>query len=56
MDVTEHTEQTDDNLYDIVIHTKLFRNVLKEGSSIHCELTIPGTNYVQTKDISYSSK
>ncbi|XP_063707872.1 uncharacterized protein LOC134836610, partial [Culicoides brevitarsis] len=53
-DVTENTEQTDDNLFDVVVHTKIFRSVLKEGSSIHCELTIPGTNYVQTKDISYS--
>jgi len=45
-----------ESLNDVVVHTRLSRNVLKEGSNIHCELTIPGTDYLKTREISYSSK
>lgn len=55
IDALSKTDATEE-AFDIITHTRVSRNLLKEGSNIHCLLEIAGTEYVKTKDITYSSK
>lgn len=44
-----------DLLVDSIVHVRISRNLLHEGSRIACLLEIPGTGYAKEKDISYSN-
>lgn len=45
-----------DLLVDSIVHVRISRNLLHEGSKIECFLDIPGTSYSRSKDINYSSE
>ena len=54
-DVTAWSEQTEDSLFDAMVHATVEDSSLEGDTEFQCVLSVPGTSYTEERSITYSS-